>query len=1196
MWREIFLFEIKYHLKHPLFYVAAFVLSLLGLLLISTDAGLAFSDAPSAVNRNAPYVIVHGLTVLSLLGLFVVTAFVASSALRDFESGTHMLFFTRPIRKFDYLTGRFAGSMAVSSVLALCTALGMAAGSLMPWQEADHLGPIALAPYVFALLVQVLPNLMMMGALFFAVAIWSRRLLVTYLCVVLFLILQDAAETLVTNFENNTVASLLEPIGVVALESSVRYWTITEFNTSLPALAGGLLYNRMLWSAIGLLVLLWSCIRFSYTKASGRGRAARRASAAPISDQESWSGLPRVSRTYSPWTKCRQLLQLAWMETADIMRSTPFIVMLVMGLILVFTSAYYVGKIMGVSVYPVTHLMIRATQISLQMFLAIIVIFYSGELIWRERALGVAGVRDSMPAPNWVFLGGKLMAMLIVICSVVLAGILSTIGYQIGRGFYRLEPALYAKGFVLITLSFAFLAVLSMLFQVISRNRFIGYLLMIVALIVRRALPELGLEHTLYRYGAHPPAPYSDMNGFGHFVGPLVWFNAHWSFAAATLTGLCVVFWPRGTDSPVRKWLARVRGRFRRPVFVFIITAAGFFAATGSFIYYNTAVVNEYLPPSRREAMEAEYEKKYRQYRGLQMPRITDVKANVDIFPEERRVEIHGSYRLVNKTNAAINTLHVSIDPTVIVNSLDAGDGVEVLADPTLGYYIYELPRPLPAADEMVFNFDLSTKNDGFVNNNSNTQIVHNGTFFNNREYFPSLGYDTARELVDRKKRRRHDLPPIPRMAKVDDLAARRDNYITGDSDWINFETTVSTSPDQIAISPGYLQRQWEEGGRRYFQYKMDSPMLNFYSYSSADYAVRRDRWKDVVIEVYYHEPHDYNIERMIDAVKKSLDYLSENFGPYQYRQLRILEFPRYAHFAQSFPNTIPYSEGLGFIARIAGEDDVDYVFNTTAHEVAHQWWAHQVIGGNVQGATLMSEGLAEYSALMVMEKEYGPDRMRRFLKFELDGYLKGRKDELVEEMPLMLVEDQKYIHYNKGCMVMYALRDYIGEVNLNRALARYLESVAFQDPPYTNSAELVDFIRQATPDSLEYLIRDMFETITLFSNKVETASCTLLDDDRYLVKLDVQAKKLRADGLGNETEIDIDDWIDIGVFGQQESNGRSQEKVLFLEKRRISRSRTTIEVIVNGRPVRAGIDPFNKLIDRDSEDNVKHVREASSA
>ena len=126
--------------------------------------------------------------------------------------------------------------------------------------------------------------------------------------------------------------------------------------------------------------------------------------------------------------------------------------------------------------------------------------------------------------------------------------------------------------------------------------------------------------------------------------------------------------------------------------------------------------------------------------------------------------------------------------------------------------------------------------------------------------------------------------------------------------------------------------------------------MLNFFSYLSARYTVRRETYKGVDIAVYYNAAHDWNIARMIQGAKDSLDYYDANYTPYQFKQLRIVEFPNYASFAQSFANTIPYSESLGFIADLRDQHKIDYVYYVTAHEVAHQWWAHRVIGANMQG------------------------------------------------------------------------------------------------------------------------------------------------------------------------------------------------------------------------------------------------------
>jgi aminopeptidase N len=263
----------------------------------------------------------------------------------------------------------------------------------------------------------------------------------------------------------------------------------------------------------------------------------------------------------------------------------------------------------------------------------------------------------------------------------------------------------------------------------------------------------------------------------------------------------------------------------------------------------------------------------------------------------------------------------------------------------------------------------------------------------------------------------------------------------------------------------------------------------------------------------------------MIDVVRRSLDYFTASFGPYQHRQVRIVEFPRYTRMAPSFPNTIPFSESIGFIARLDDRpDSIDYVSYVTAHEMAHQWWGHQVMGGNVQGATLMSETLSQYSAFMVMEHEYGSDRMRRFLKYELDRYLQGRGGERIEELPIYLVENQPYIHYRKGSLVMYALKDAIGEEALDRALARYIKARAFQKPPYTDSLDFLEFVKAAVPPDRQTILDDLFRNITLYGNKATRATWSKREDGKYVVRLDVAAAKYRADGKGNETPIPLDD------------------------------------------------------------------------
>jgi ABC-2 type transport system permease protein len=442
------------------------------------------------------------------------------------------------------------------------------------------------------------------------------------------------------------------------------------------------------------------------------------------------------------------------------------------------------------------------------------------------------------------------------------------------------------------------------------------------------------------------------------------------------------------------------------------------------------------------------------------------------------------------------------------------------------------------------------------------------------------------------------------------DSIARQNTYISNEADWITFETIVSTSDDQTAIAPGYLQKQWKKDGRNYFHYKMERPMLNFYAFNSGRYEVKRDKWNDVNLEIYYHKNHTYNLDRMMDAMKKSLAYYSENFSPYQHKQARIIEFPNMmGTFAQSFANTIPFSEAIGFIAKVDEEnpDAVDYPFSVVSHEIAHQWWAHQVIGANVQGATLLSESLSEYSSLKVLEHQYGKPQMRRFLKDALDNYLQGRTFEWKEEKPLMYNENQQYIHYNKGSLVLYALSDYIGEKNMNNALKKYVQKVAFQEAPYTNSIELVNELRAATPDSLKYIINDMFETITLYDNKVTKATSKKLPNGKYEVTIEFDVSKYKANKDGKRIFADrngktlkatkkgkkyatesypLNDYIEIGVFTEETIKGKKRDKELHLKKVKITGIENKVKVIVNEKPLEAGVDPYNKLIDTQSDDN----------
>lgn len=1199
--RTLFAFEVGYHLRRPLFWLVAFFFGLIAWGATVSDA-VQIGGSIGNVHRNAPFVILQMLVFLTPIGTFVTTAFVASAALRDFELGTAPLFFSKPIGKGSYLLGRFLGAYLISCLVFVGPALGLLIGSFMPWLDPERLGPTMLSPYIAGFAFFILPTMLFLGATFYVVASLTRSWLYTYLGVILFFVGFFLSRTLRQDIENETIASLLDPFGLGALAVVTQYWTVVEQNAQVPELAGPLLWNRLLWFGASLLVLAVGLVTFSTSERRSRRKKKKDAESSPRQVASETHDVPRVAPSFDSGffhaTGWRQFLRIARYETVEVLRSVPFLVILAFGLFNLIAGADFMDRIFGTPVHPVTHLMWQQVQGSYAFLLLIILTFYAGELVWRERGHGNKDVFDALPTPNASFLAAKTVALVTVVLTFLATGVIAAIGIQLYRGFTNIELDVYAASFAVDGLFFVLACFLAIFFQVISNHKFVGFLLMIVYMLSLITLDALDFTHNLYRYGATPPTPYSDMNGYGHTLLGVTWFGIYWSFVALGLMVLAALFWVRGHETAARFRVRLARDRFRGPVRVIAAVAIAGVLGTGAWIFYNTNILNEYVTPDEAQDRAAEYEKKYRQYKEIDMPHITAVSTEVDIFPYERRIEARGTYTLVNEHEGPIRELHWNLDPAVELRAFELPPHEVRVDDEILGYRIVELDDPIQPGESFEVRFDVVVDPQGFPNGGTDTQIVYNGTFFNNRAYFPVLGYQTGRQLVDRNERRKRDLEPVERMAKIDDEAAWEYTYLGKDADWIDFETTVSTAADQIALAPGYLQEEWTEGDRRYFRYEMDAPILHFYSYLSARWEVLRDSWtspegQEVAIEIYYHPGHEYNLDRMVESVQHSLTYFSEAFGPYQHRQVRIVEFPRYAQFAQSFPNTIPFSESIGFIARLDDDPDaIDYVYYVTSHEVAHQWWAHQVIGANVQGATLLSETLSQYSALMVMREKYGEEKMSDFLDYELDRYLRGRGGELVEEMPLMLVENQQYIHYRKGSVVMYALQDLVGEDTLNRAIRAYADEVRFQEPPFTTTRDLMAHIREVVPPEYQETVTDLFERITLFENKVEEATYTELADGTYRVRLETSTRKVHADGEGVESDAPLDDWVDIGVFAEAEDGG-DLGPALFLETRRLTDEENVFEVVVAEKPAKAGIDPYVKRVDRNSDNNVKTLQEA---
>ena len=1198
MLRHIVAFEARYQLRAPLFGVAFLLFFLLTYGSVTLDE--IQIGARGNVKVNSPFAILQTVAILNLFAIFVITAFVANVVIRDDETGFAPILRSTRVSKFDYLVGRFAGAFGVAFLVSCSVPLAILIGSWMPWLDPDKVGPTVLGHYLYAQGLFAAPSLLVMAAGFFALATLTRSMMWTYVGVVAFLVLYITSRVLLKDPAFDTVAALADPFGVAAFQQATRYWTAADRNTLLPPMTGLLLANRLLWLGVGALLFGAAYLGFRFDDRAQRGRAG--AAAGPTKAAKAGPAPRSVAPLPAPQadaaTRWAQLLALTRFDMRFVFRSPAFFVLLAIGVFNAFGSLRTIVEMRGTPFLPVTRAVVGALEGSFSLIPIIIAIYYAGELVWRDRQQRMHDIVDATAAPAWAHLLPKVLAITGVLAATYGVGMLTGMGFQLMHGYTQFEPLHYLLWLVLPgVVGGLLLALLSVFVQVLVPVKPAGWAVMLLYVVAGITLGTLGYEHTLYNYGATPPVPLSDMNGMGRFWVGRAWLQAYWLAFGLMLMVLAYGLWRRGTQDALLPRLRMLPQRLAGTPAWLLGGSTVVWLGLGGWVFYNTNVLNRYQPATEAEAQLADYEKAFMAYRSLPRPTITRVTLAVELFPREARAVTRGNYLLENRSPSALQQVHVRWDPKLTMKRMDL-DGATLAKDHgDFHYRIYQLAKPMAPGEKRTLHFESLLEQRGFPNGAPLTRIVANGSFLDNGEIAPLIGMDLGGLLQDRAKRRKHGLPPEMRMAKLEDLSAKAHHYLRHDSDWVQADLTLSTDADQLPVAPGYTVSDTTQGGRRTLHTRTEAPIQHFFSLQSARYAVRQTTWTPpdggtpVNLAVHYHPVHVQNVPRMLKAIETSLNVFGERFGSYQFRQARILEFPSYANFAQAFANTMPYSEAIGFVQGEPAEDQVDQVTYVTAHEMAHQWWAHQVIGADQQGSTMLSESFAQYSAMLVMEKLYGPAMMRKFLKYELDRYLRARGGEVIEELPLERVENQPYIHYEKGALVMWWAKEAMGEAVVNRALQRLLKRFAFQPAPYPSSRDFVDLLREEAGPQHAQLITDLFQKITLYDMKATEARATKRPDGKFEVRFTVQGRKLYADGKGVETEAPLDEAFELGAFDAEPGKqGFSAASVLAFERRPLKGGTTQITLVTDRLPTHVGVDPYNKRIDRNSDDNLVKV------
>ncbi len=1206
---EIFRFELGYQGRRVTNWLLFAVLIAVSFLM-TRDGSLAEALYEDFF-LNSPFAIAKTTVVGSLLWLLVAAAVAGEAAARDVSTGMHPLVYTAPVRKTEYLGGRFLAAFTVNAFLLLAVQAGILLGIYLPGVDPALIGPFRPAAFLTAYGYLALPTAFAATAVQFALAARKGRPMTSYLgsfllfsmayVVGLFLVLQGRQE----------LAKLLDPIGVHFILSELSHlWTTTEKSWRLLALEGTVLTNRLLWIGVGLGALALTWLRFRFThRTEGRGtwwRLERRRPEvhSPVAERPASTpiAVPRVARTFGLRFHLRQTLAVARDSVRTLARSWAGIALLVAIPLLTVPVVIDQMVLDGVPLTPTTAQVLDeltgplSAETSRWVIVPLLVVFFAGELVWRERDAGVAEITDAMPGSAWAPLLGKLLGLGLVLALFTALQAAAGVLAQALLGYRDFEIGLYAKVLFGLQLpDYLLFALLALVVHVLVDQKYVGHLTAILAYVFIALSSLFGVEHDLLVYGAGPGWSYTEMRGFGPTVGPWLAFKLYWAAWAVLLAVAARLFWVRGRERGVGTRLRSARRRLAGPTARTAAAAAGLVLVLGGFVFYNTNVRNEYLTESERAERSAEYERRYGRYEDVPQPRLAAADLRVEIYPERREVEIRGTYRLMNRGTVAIDTVHIATSSDVETGDVEIDRPAEpVLVDEELGHRIYELETPLSPGDSLRFDFRVRSEPRGFRESGVDASVAANGTYFTNA-WLPAIGYQPLRELTSAAERREHGLPARPVIPSLYDEEARE-----GRSWGIDFEAIVGTAEDQVAVAPGALRRTWTEepsagaepSGRRYFHYATDAPIGDEWAFFSADYGIREARWQNpdgsgraVTIRIFHYPEHTAHLDRMVRSIRASLDYYTREFGPYPYGHLTVVERAGKGTGMHADASLISHGEGFALWNPKDEPGSLDLPFAVVAHEMGHQWTVPYAF---VEGAPVMSESLAWYYGMKVVEHAQGVDKLRRLRYFmrQPHPYAPIRRGE-----PLLRGLDP-YMSYRRGPFALYALSEAIGEEWVNTALRRLVET---HRPPGATLATTLDLYRElqaVTPERFRPLLHDLFEVNTFWDLQTERAVAEPTGDGAWWVTLDVRAQKVVADEAGVESEVPMDDWVEVGVFAAPAEGGGELSAPLAVEKHRIRSGSQTITVTVPSEPDLAGIDPYHLLDweEREDDDNVEPV------
>ncbi|MBO9565373.1 MAG: hypothetical protein J7621_21530 [Niastella sp.] len=1167
-------FELKYHVRQITFIVSAVLFIALGLLMIQGNFGGA------ELHKNGPYVISYLTCFLSLMVIFISTLFCANVVLRDTVYRMDAIIFTTSLEPLPYFMTRLLGLVLTVFIVLALGVSGIALGSMAA--GTDQLGPYNFLYFLQPLLVFGLPNVLFCCSVIFSVALLTRQVRAVYIAGVLLFILYFLGSILgnspmmassLKTSEPGLLPYLLDPFGLAAFMYDTRAWSLSDRNDRLFPLAGAFLANRLLWTIISC-SLLWVAYRYFKFRLPVAEKARKRTATTTTTNVIPYRSVATTSAgvTYNRLTFTAQLK----LEVASVCRHIPFLVMMALWVFLyaVELKENILQGPYGTRFYAATGYIVEELR-SIRPAL-LLLIFYAGELISRERAANMEGLVFTTPVRNAILWGAKCATLAVLVALLITANITIGIGLQLLTGYTAIDLPAYLSLYYYSGLPLFLFAVLIVFIQTIVANKYLGMLLSLVIVGIVVFSRQLGIQHYLLRYATLPDLRYTLMNGFGHYTKAVHWYLLYWTSFAAVLSLLAAALWKASAHTTLWQRMQTMGRQWGLTGKVLLVACLLCCTAAGMYIERRTTQVSTARGNSTMQLWGVEYEKRYKPQEHLPQPYIIAVKTHIALYPEEGRYTVQGSYGLRNESSQPITTLWFGVDPEVTSVSFTVPGAAIAKTDPMFRMYWYTLAQPLLPGKEMNVQFNMEVERSSFDRFNPEHSIVDNGSYVELEKYIPYLGYNNRFEAGDIAVRKQHSLP-------------LQTTGIVRDSSYhfINYETVISTAADQQVVTVGALQREWIDGNRRFFHYKTEQPVNCMLAFSSARYAVQKEVHRNITFRIYYQPGHSANLPSIMQAMKDAIDYGSEHFSVYPLSWLTLAEIPQYPGAATAYPGVLFSTEKINFMSNLSDSNRFNNVYAVTAHEVGHQWWANKLSPLPLPGRAVLTESLAKYTEMMVAEKRYGRQLLRQLSLADNNLYFALRYIAGEPEQPLIRA-DQSFVCYQKGGRTLYGIKEMLGEAAMDTALQRLIAQHGFPQRRATTSDLLRQLNAVATPQQATH-INDLFNRVIVYNNAIEVQQFDSLPDGHYRLRVKISVQKT-SENDGQLHTMPPHDWMTLAVYDGAGQTGQPAGRLLYHQQHLFTGTPAILTLHLPRRPAQVILDPGAFLSDADLSDNEQKV------